>query len=86
MTEPRNSLYRQCQAVFEAEQVELTIEHRVFEEIADLALEYRTGARSLRGIFEELVTPILYVVPDQPEIRTVTITSLFAGPTVTRGT
>jgi hypothetical protein len=32
------------------------------------------------------VTPILYVVPDQPEIRTVTITSLFAGPTVTRGT
>ena len=58
----------------------------MFEEIADLALEYRTGARSLRGIFEELVTPILYVVPDQPEIRKVTITSLFAGPTVTRGT
>jgi ATP-dependent Clp protease ATP-binding subunit ClpX len=54
--------------------------------VEGLALEYRTGARSLRGIFEELVTPILYVVPDQPEIRTVTITSLFAGPTVTRGT
>ena len=86
MTEPRNSLYRQCQAVFEAEHVDLVIEPRVFEEIADLALEYRTGARSLRGIFEELVTPILYVVPDQPEIRKVTITSLFAGPTVTRGT
>jgi len=86
MTEPRNSLYRQCQAVFEAEHVDLVIEPRVFEEIADLALEYRTGARSLRGIFEELVTPILYVVPDQPEIRKVTLTSLFAGPTVTRGT
>jgi ATP-dependent Clp protease ATP-binding subunit ClpX len=86
MTEPRNSLYRQCQAVFEAEHVALVIEPRVFEEIADLALEYRTGARSLRGIFEELVTPILYVVPDQPEIRKVTLTSLFAGPTVTRGT
>jgi ATP-dependent Clp protease ATP-binding subunit ClpX len=85
MTEPRNSLYRQCQAVFEAEGVELVIEPRVFEEIADLALEYRTGARSLRGIFEELVTPILYVVPDQPEICKVAITSLFAGPTVTRG-
>jgi ATP-dependent Clp protease ATP-binding subunit ClpX len=85
MTEPRNALYRQCQAVFEAEGVELVIEPRVFEEIADLALEYRTGARSLRGIFEELVTPMLYVVPDQPEIRRVTITSLFAGPTVTRG-
>jgi ATP-dependent Clp protease ATP-binding subunit ClpX len=85
MTEPRNSLYRQCRQVFAAEGVELVIEPRVFEEIADLALEYRTGARSLRGIFEELVTPILYVVPDQPEIRKVVITSLFSGPTVTRG-
>ncbi|MBC7782032.1 MAG: AAA family ATPase [Proteobacteria bacterium] len=84
MTEPRNSLYRQCQSVFAAEGVELTIDARVFEEIADLALEYRTGARSLRGIFEELITPILYVVPDQPEIRRVTITSLFTGPTVER--
>ena len=45
----------------------------------------KLGARSLRGIFEELETPILYVVPDQPEIRKVAITSLFAGPTVTRG-
>jgi len=86
MTEPGNSLYRQCQDVFSGEGVDLVIEPRVFEEIADLALEYRTGARSLRGIFEELVTPILYVVPDQPEIRQVVITSLFAGPTVTRST
>ncbi len=84
MTEPRNSLYRQCQEVFAAEGVELEIEARVFEEIAELALEYRTGARSLRGIFEELITPILYVVPDQPEIRKVVLTSLFSGPTITR--
>ena len=39
---------------------------RVFEQIAELAIEYKTGARSLRGIFEELITPILYVVPDEP--------------------
>jgi ATP-dependent Clp protease ATP-binding subunit ClpX len=85
MTEPRNALYRQCQQVFAAEGVELVIEARVFEEIADLALEYKTGARSLRGIFEELITPILYVVPDQPEIRKVVLSSLFSGPVVTRG-
>jgi len=85
MTEPRNSLYQQCRQVFAAEGVDFLIEPRVFEEIADLALEYGTGARSLRGIFEELVTPILYVVPDQPEIRKVVISSLFSGPTVTRG-
>jgi len=84
MTEPRNSLYLQCCEVFANEGVELVIEPRVFEEIAELALEYKTGARSLRGIFEELITPILYVVPDQPEIRKVVISSLFAGPAVTR--
>ena len=38
----------------------------MFEQIAELALEYKTGARSLRGIFEELIAPILYVVPDDP--------------------
>jgi ATP-dependent Clp protease ATP-binding subunit ClpX len=85
MTEPRNSLYDQCREVFATEGVDLVIEPQVFEEIADLALEYKTGARSLRGIFEELITPIMYVVPDQPEIRKVVITSLFSGPTVTRG-
>ena len=48
-------------------------------------MEYRTGARSLRGIFEELITPILYMVPDNPDIRKVTITSLFSDPAIVRG-
>jgi ATP-dependent Clp protease ATP-binding subunit ClpX len=48
-------------------------------------MEYRTGARSLRGIFEELITPILYLVPDNPDIRKVTITSLFSDPAYVRG-
>ena len=54
----------------------------MFEQIAELAIEYKTGARSLRGIFEELMTPILYVVPDHPDIRRVTVTSLFTDPTL----
>ena len=41
---------------------------KVFEQIAEIAIEYKTGARSLRGIFEELITPILYVVTDRPDI------------------
>ena len=58
---------------------------QLLAQIADLAIEYKTGARSLRGIFEELLTPILYVVPDQPDIRKVTIGSLFTEPTISRG-
>ena len=68
MTEPRNSIYSQFRDIFRNEGVDLDVEPRVFEQIAELALEYKTGARSLRGIFEELITPVLYVVPDQPDI------------------
>jgi len=57
--------------------VELNIEHEVFRQIAEMAFEYKVGARSLRGIFEEMLTPVLYQVPDQPEIRKVVIKSLF---------
>ena len=47
-------------------------------------MEYKTGARSLRGIFEELMTPVLYVVPDNPEIARVEIASLFEAPRLLR--
>ena len=84
MVEPKDSIYSQFQDIFRNEGVELTIEHRVFEQIAEVAFEYKTGARSLRGIFEELITPILFVVPDHPDIQKVAITSLFADPALVR--
>lgn len=78
MTEPRNSIYQQFRELLKGEGVELAIEPRVFEEIASLAVEYQVGARSLRGIFEEMITPVIYAIPDRPEIRKVAIRSLFA--------
>jgi len=80
MTEPKDAIYVQFRDIFRNEGVELIVEPRVFEQVAELAIEYRTGARSLRGIFEEMITPILYVVPDNPDIRKVTIKSLFSDP------
>ena len=74
---PKNSIYRQYVEILRAEGVELSVAPRVFEQIAELAIEYKTGARSLRGIFEELMTPILYVVPDDPGIARVELVSLF---------
>jgi ATP-dependent Clp protease ATP-binding subunit ClpX len=85
MTEPRNSIYAQFRDIFRTEGVELEVEPQVFGQLAEVALEYKTGARSLRGLFEELITPVLFVVPDQPDIRKVVITSLFTEPTLVRG-
>ena len=81
MTEPRDSIYDQFRRIFNNEGVELTVDQKVFEQIAEVAVEYKTGARSLRGIFEELITPILYLVPDNPDIQKVAIASLFSDPT-----
>ena len=84
MSVPKNSIYRQYVEIFRAEGVELAIAPRVFEQIAEIAIEYKTGARSLRGIFEELMTPVLYVVPDSPDIGRVEIASLFEEPRLVR--
>ena len=80
MSVPKNSIYNQYIEIFKGEGVALTIAPAVFEQISEIAIEYKTGARSLRGIFEELITPILYVVPDRPDIRRVEIRSLFEDP------
>jgi ATP-dependent Clp protease ATP-binding subunit ClpX len=77
MTEPRNCLYNQFREVIKREGAELHIAPRVFEEIASLAAEYKVGARSLRGIFEEMIAPVLFVLPDRSDIRRVEISSLF---------
>jgi ATP-dependent Clp protease ATP-binding subunit ClpX len=80
MTEPRQCVYRQFRDIFAGEGVELHVEPRVFSEIADIALEYKTGARSLRGLFEEMVAPALYAVPDRPDVKRVRFTSLYEEP------
>lgn len=77
MTVPKNCLYNQFREVFKREGCDLKIEARVFDEIAALAVEYKVGARSLRGIFEEMIAPVLFVLPDQADVKTVRIRSLF---------
>jgi len=80
LTEPKNSIHAQFVELLRGEGVELKIAPRVFEQIAEIAVEYGSGARSLRGLFEELMTPILYVIPDNPVIRSVVVNSLYEQP------
>jgi len=77
MIEPKNSIYNQFREILKNAGVELVVAAPVFAQIAELAFEYKVGARSLRGIFEEMLSPVLYVVPDRPEIKRVVIRSLF---------
>ena len=85
MVEPRNSIYNQFREILKDEGVELVIDPEVFRQIAEMAFEYKVGARSLRGIFEEMLMPVLYQVPDRPDARKIVIKSLFEEPSLITG-
>jgi ATP-dependent Clp protease ATP-binding subunit ClpX len=64
LTEPRNALVRQYQKLFEMEGAELEFHGLALKEIARRAKERDTGARGLRSIVEELMTDIMFELPD----------------------
>ncbi|MEX3517100.1 ATP-dependent Clp protease ATP-binding subunit ClpX [Corynebacterium camporealensis] len=75
LTEPRNSLVKQYQRLFEMDNAGLEFDTEALGAIADLALERQTGARGLRAIMEELLVPIMYDLPDREDISSVHITA-----------
>ena len=74
LTEPRSSLTKQYEKLFEMDGVELTFAPEALEAVASLALERNTGARGLRSILENAMTDIMYEVPSRDDILGVEIT------------
>jgi ATP-dependent Clp protease ATP-binding subunit ClpX len=68
LTEPKNALVKQYQKLFEMDNVELIFEKEAVEEIAQKALDRKTGARGLRAIFEEIMTNVMYDIPSRDDI------------------
>jgi ATP-dependent Clp protease ATP-binding subunit ClpX len=64
LTEPRNALVRQYQKLFEMEGAELEFEACALSEIAKLAMDRDTGARGLRSIVEDVMTDVMFDLPD----------------------
>src|SRR5437870_6017051 len=65
LTEPRNALVRQYQKLFDMEGAELEFDGPGLREIARLAQARDTGARGLRSIVEEIMTDVMFDLPDQ---------------------
>ena len=72
--EPKNSLIRQYETLFAMDDVELEVEDGAVTAIAEKALKLNTGARGLRGIFETLMTDLMYEIPSQEDVVKVIIT------------
>ncbi len=64
LTEPRNALIRQYQKLFEMEGAELDFNSAALHLIAEKARQRDTGARGLRSIVEEIMTDIMFELPD----------------------
>jgi len=73
LTEPKNSLLRQFQKLFEMEQVQLDIRPDALAAIARNALKRRTGARGLRSILEQALLGTMYDLPSEPGVRQVVV-------------
>jgi len=78
MTEPRNAIVRQYQALLGEEGVECTFTDEALSTIARLARERKIGARGLRMIVEELMLDLMYDLPSNKQVREVVITPDFA--------
>lgn len=78
LTEPRNALVKQYRKLFAMEGVELTFEKEALEVIIRKTKERGTGARALRGIIEEMLTELMFMLPDDSTVNEVIIDKAFA--------
>ena len=74
MTKPKNAITKQYQKLFELDDVKLEFDQSAVEEVANLALERKIGARGLRSILEGVMTDMIYEIPSDPNIGICTIT------------
>ena len=73
LTEPKNSLIRQYEKLFEMESVELEFRNAALEAVAELAMERKTGARGLRSIMEGALLETMYRIPSEQHVAKVVV-------------
>lgn len=74
LTEPENAIVKQYKKLFEMDEVKLEFDDDALSEIAKQAMANETGARALRAIIEKYMLDIMYEIPKDPMIGSVTIT------------
>jgi ATP-dependent Clp protease ATP-binding subunit ClpX len=79
LTDPKNALIKQYKQLFKMEGTKLDIDDEVLDLIVDKALEFKLGARGLRGLCESIMTDIMYTLPSEDKpIKQFTLTLDYA--------
>lgn len=74
LKEPKNAIIKQYQKLLEMDEVRLEFDDDALYAIAKMAKEKKVGARALRAIIEDFMLDIMYEIPKDDNIGTVTIT------------
>ncbi|HPC46651.1 MAG TPA: ATP-dependent Clp protease ATP-binding subunit ClpX, partial [Deltaproteobacteria bacterium] len=69
LTEPKNALVKQYQALLKLEGVELTFTKDALKTVAAEAMKRKSGARGLRSIMEGIMLDIMYEIPDMEGVK-----------------
>ena len=75
LTEPKNAVLKQYQALLEMDGVDLEFEPEAIDLIAQEAIKRKTGARALRSIVEEIMLDVMYDVPTKGDITKFVVTA-----------
>jgi ATP-dependent Clp protease ATP-binding subunit ClpX len=69
LTQPKNAIIKQYQALFEEEKIKLEFSESAFLAMAQKAKETGTGARALRMIVENMLRDLMFEAPSDPTMR-----------------
>ena len=80
LTQPKNALTKQYQKLLAMDHVTLLFEDEALDFIVDKALEYKLGARGLRGLMEAIMTDLMFELPNHRKVgpQTFTVTKEYA--------
>lgn len=77
LTEPKNSIIKQYEKLFEMDGIKLTFSQEALNLIVDKAVEYKLGARGLRSIVESIMTEAMFEIPSK-SVRSFNVTYDYA--------
>jgi len=73
MQEPKNALIKQYGSLFKMDGIKLDIKNDALKQIANLAIDQKTGARGLRSIVENILTDLMFTAPDKKDLEKILI-------------
>ena len=68
LTEPKNALTKQYRKLMAMDGITLSFTDEALDYIVDKALEYKLGARGLRGLMETVMTDMMFEMPGKKKL------------------